>query len=152
MAVYEVTALGAVNEITPVSQTKNTFMHPDGVRRYFNKLQAPWYYDDEAMAERRAELILLSETHSCKNKLEQLKQNHQAWRDRRYARKLTQKPANGRRTTGNYDTREDLEDKVLFLINQTSCSDRRIADHCGVSIGTVNSIRHAARKRRAQHE
>ena len=44
------------------------------------------------------------------------------------------------KTTGRFDTREELESKILGLYYDTSCSMARIARNVEVSEATVNTI------------
>ena len=43
-------------------------------------------------------------------------------------------------TVGQFETRQRLETKVLYLYHNTACSLQRVADHCGVSWGVANEI------------
>lgn len=43
-------------------------------------------------------------------------------------------------TTGAYATRAQLVQKVHQLYHTTGCNRRQVAEHCGVSTGTVNKI------------
>lgn len=43
-------------------------------------------------------------------------------------------------TTGRFDTREELVDKIIFLYNDTSCSNPMIACNCKISETTVARI------------
>ena len=43
------------------------------------------------------------------------------------------------KTTGKFKHRRILEDRVIFLKRKATCSSN-IADHCGISVATVNSI------------
>jgi len=43
-------------------------------------------------------------------------------------------------TTGRFETRQELVDKVAYLFINTRCSISRIAENCGISVGTVDKI------------
>jgi hypothetical protein len=44
------------------------------------------------------------------------------------------------KTTGRYDTREELEETVWFLWKETACNVRDISRQTRISDGTVNLI------------
>jgi hypothetical protein len=50
------------------------------------------------------------------------------------------KPKGRQLVTGNFNTRKELVERVLFLYHDTACNMSQIGRSCGVTQATVNSI------------
>ena len=56
------------------------------------------------------------------------------------------------KTTGRFNTREELEERVLFLYKQDGLSLSQIATSCGVSYGVTSSIISAPTTKKASRK